>query len=124
MGHYPFPLFNAMTGLGLALTLMLVWRRFRGSLAANWALVCYALIAGYTIGFSGGLNPYWVAAGVACAVAIRFGLHPRRMLWGGGVAWGGAGLFLFGLPPGQVGGVEAVPPGSVAWRCVGLLLMW
>src|ERR1035438_4294945 len=54
MGHYPFTLFNGITALVLALTLMLVWRRFRGSLAANWPLVCYALIAGYTIGFSGG----------------------------------------------------------------------
>jgi hypothetical protein len=52
-------------------------------------------------GFSGGLNPYWVAAGVACAVAIRLGFHPRQVRW-----------------------VEAIPLAYVAWRCVGLLLMW
>jgi DNA topoisomerase VI subunit B len=80
---------------------MLVWRRFRGALAANWPLVCYAAIAAYTMGFSGGLNPYWVAAGVACGAAIRLGFHPRQLRW-----------------------VEAIPLGYVAWRCVGLLLMW
>jgi hypothetical protein len=101
MGHYPFTLFNGITGLVLALTPMLVWRRFRGALAANWPLVCYAAIAAYTMGFSGGLNPYWVAAGVACGAAIRLGFHPRQLRW-----------------------VEAIPLGYVAWRCVGLLSMW
>src|SRR5580698_8104675 len=101
MGHYPFTLFNGITALVLALTLMLLWRRFRGALAANLPLVCYAAVGGYTIAFSGGLNPYWVAAGVACGVAIRVGFHPRQVRW-----------------------LEAIPLGYVAWRCVGLLLMW
>jgi hypothetical protein len=101
MGHYPFSLFNGITVSVLALTLVLVWRRFRGALAANWPLVCYAVIAAYTIGFSGGLNPYWVAAGVACGVAIRLGFHPSLVRW-----------------------AEAIPLAYVARRCVGLLLMW
>jgi hypothetical protein len=101
MGHYPFTLFNGATVLVLWLTVLLVWRRFRGALAANWPLVCYAVMVGYTIGFSGGLNRYWVAAGVACAVAIRLGFRPRQMRW-----------------------VEAIPLAYVAWRCVGLLSMW
>ena len=100
MGHYPFTLFNGITVFVLALTLLLLWRRFRGS-PANWPLVYYAAVTGYTFGFSGGLNPYWVAAGVACGVAIRFGFHPRRLRW-----------------------AEAIPLAYVAWRCVGLLLMW
>jgi hypothetical protein len=101
MGHYPFTMFNGITVLVLALTLLVVWRRFRGPLAANWPLLYYAAIAGYTIAFSGGLNPYWVAAATACGVAIRFGFHPRQVRW-----------------------VEAVALGYVASRCVGLLLMW
>lgn len=101
MGYYPLTLFNGITVLVLALALLLVWRRVRGSLAANWPLACYAVIASYTIGFSGGLNPYWVAAGAACAVAIRLGFYPRQVRW-----------------------VEAIPLGYVAWRCLGLLLMW
>lgn len=101
MGSYPFTAFNAITLLILALTLLLLWRRVRGTLTANWPLVCYALIAGYTAGFSGGLNPYWVAAGAACAVAIRLGVYPLQIRW-----------------------VEAIPLGYMVWRCVGLLLMW
>jgi len=101
MGHYPFTLFNGITMLVLVLTLVLAWRRWRGALAANWPLAIYAALAGYTMGFSGGLNPYWVAAGVVCAVAIRLGFYPRHVRW-----------------------VEALALGYVAWRCVGLLLMW
>jgi hypothetical protein len=101
MGHYPFTLFNGITALVLALTLMLLWQRFRGALAANWPLVCYAAVAGYTIAFSGGLNPYGVAAGAACGVAIRIGFHPTLVRW-----------------------LEAIPLGYVVCRCVGLLLMW
>jgi len=101
MGHYPFTLFNGITLLVLALTLVLMWQRWRGSLAANWPLACYAVIAAYTIGFSGGLNPYCVVAGVACTVAIRLRFHPRQVRW-----------------------VEAIPLAYVAWRCVGLLSMW
>jgi hypothetical protein len=101
MGHYPFTPFNGATLFVLGLDLWLVWRRFRGPLASNWPLVCYAGIAAYTIGFRGGLNPYWVAAGVACGAAIRLGFYPRQVRW-----------------------AEAIPLGYVAWRCVGLLLMW
>lgn len=101
MGHYPFTLFNGMTVLVLALTLLLVWRRFKGAPDANWPLAGYAVMGGFTAGFSGGLNPYWVTAGVACGVAIRLGFHPRQMRW-----------------------LEAIPLGYVTWRCLGLLLMW
>ena len=101
MGHYPFTLFNALTLLVLALALIIEWRRRRGPLTANWPLAGYAAIAGYTIAFSRGLNPYWVAAGAACAVAIRLGFYPRQLRW-----------------------VEAVALAYVAWRSIGLLLMW
>jgi|SRR5580698_1248096 hypothetical protein len=101
MGHYPYTAFNGITVLVLALTLLVVWRRFRGPLAANWPLLYYAALAGYSIGFSGSLNLYWVAAGVACGLAIRLGMHAREVRW-----------------------PEAVVLGYVTWRCVGLLLMW
>ena len=101
MGHYPYTLFNGITLLVLALTLLLLWQRFRRSLAANWPLACYAVIAAYTFGFSGGLSPYWVAAALACAVAIRLGFYPRRVRW-----------------------IEAIALACIAWRCVALLSMW
>ena len=102
MGHYPFTAFNAATLLILGLTLVVAWRRMRRpSLTANWPLLYYAATAGYTFGFSGGLNPYWVAAGVACGLAIRCGLYPAQVRW-----------------------MELVPLAYIAWRSVGLILMW
>jgi|SRR5450755_675924 len=100
MGHYPFTLFNAITVLVLVLALAVAWGRFRAAEAANWPLACYAAIAAYTVGFSGGLNPYWVAAGAACGVAIRFGFQAKRVRW-----------------------VEAIALGYMAIRCVRLLWM-
>ena len=101
MGHYPFTVFNGITLLVVALTIAVVWLRFRGWPASGWPLACYAVIVGYTIGFSGGLNRYWVAGGAACALAIRFGIFPTL-----------ARL------------VELLPLGYVAWRSVALLFMW
>lgn len=101
MGHYPFTLFNAVTLLILALTLLLAWRRLRGSTRANWPLIYYTAVVGYTIGFSGGLNPYWVAAAVACAVAERGGFYASRIRF-----------------------AELIPLTYMAWRSLGLLLMW
>ena len=61
MENLRFTLFNAITLFMMALTALLVWRRFAGKLSANWPLGYYLLLVGYTVGFSGGLNPYWVA---------------------------------------------------------------
>jgi len=101
MEYFRFTLFNSITLVILLAAPVLVWRRFAGALAANWPLAYYAALVGYTIGFSGGLNPYWVAMGVACALAIRFGFYPARVRF-----------------------AEIVPLGYVAWRSIGLILMW
>jgi hypothetical protein len=101
MGHYPFTMFNGATVVALTMAVVVVWGRFRGAYGANWPLVCYAVMVGYTIGFQGGLNPYWMTAAGVCALAIRFGLYPRQVRW-----------------------AEALALGYVAWRCMNLLLMW
>ena len=101
MEHFRFTLFNCVTLFILAWTLVLLWWRFAGKLSANWPLAYYAVLMGYTVGFSGGLNPYWVGAGIACALAIRFGFYPARVRL-----------------------AELIPLGYVAWRSVGLILMW
>jgi hypothetical protein len=102
MGHYPFTPFNCITAVVLALALLLVWRRFSGPApTANWPLVYWVIVAVYTIGLPGGLNPYWVGTGVLCAIAIRFGFYAKLVRW-----------------------VELVALGYVAWRSVGLLMMW
>jgi hypothetical protein len=101
MEYFRFTLFNSITLIVLVGAVVLVWRRFSGALTANWPIAYYAVLVGYTVGFSGGLNPYWVASGIACALAIRLGFYPARVRFG-----------------------EAIPLGYVAWRCVGLILMW
>ncbi len=100
MEYFRFTLFNSITLFVLAMTIVLAWRRFAGG-PVNWPLAYYAMVVGYTVAFSHGLNPYWVAFGVACALAIRFGFQPVRVRL-----------------------VELVPLGYVAWRCVGLVLLW
>ena len=101
MEHFRFTLFNGLTLFILALAILIAWRRFAGALASNWPLAGWAAIVGYTIAFSGGLNPYWVAAGVICALAIRFGFHPARVRW-----------------------LELLPLAYTVWRCIGLVLLW
>ena len=101
MGHYPFTLFNGITLFILVLTVSVVWLHFRQPPASNWPLVCYGVIVAYTLGFSGGLNPYCVAAGACCALAIRMRLLTPWMRW-----------------------LEWLPLGYIAWRSLGLLLMW
>ncbi|MFN7995509.1 MAG: hypothetical protein U0Q18_18005 [Bryobacteraceae bacterium] len=100
MEYFRFTLFNCLTLGILAATIVQVWCRFGGRLK-NWPLGYYAALAGFTIAFSGGLNPYWVTAGVACAAAIRFGFYPARTRW-----------------------LELVALGYVSWRCIGLVLLW
>jgi len=101
MENLRFTLFNAITVFMMALTGLVVWRRFAGKLSSNWPLGYDAVLVGYTIGFSGGLNPYWVAAAVACGLLIRFGFYPDRVRL-----------------------AELIPLAYVMWRCVGLVLMW
>jgi hypothetical protein len=100
MEYFRFTPFNCITLFVLALTILLAWRRLAGK-PKNWPLAYYAVVAGYTMAFPGGLNPYWVAFGVACTLAIRFGFQPGRVRL-----------------------VELAPLGYMAWRCVGLVLMW
>jgi len=101
MGHYPFTLFNGLTLLVLILAILIAGWRFRRPLDSNWPLVFYAAIIGHTIVFAYGLNPYGVAAGAFCALAIRFGIYPTRVRF-----------------------MELAPLAYLAWRAVGLILMW
>lgn len=101
MGHYPFTLFNIITALVMAVTVLLLWRRVRGATTSNWPLVYYAILAAYAMGFSGSMNPYWVGLGAACGIGIRLEYYPRLLRW-----------------------PETAALAYVVWRCVALLAMW
>jgi len=87
MGHYPFTLFNGITLFVPILTFLVVWQRFRGRPGSNWPLVCYAVMVGYTIGFSGGLSPYWVAAECSARWQSGSGFILRACGWRSCFRW-------------------------------------
>ena len=101
MEYFRFTPFNGITLFLMLLTALLALARFRGNLRTNWALGYYAIALGYTLGFPYGINPWLALAGVSCALAIRF------TSWGKQVRW-----------------VELAVLAGIAWRCLGLILLW
>ena len=101
MENFRFTLFNSITLFLLALTTVTAIRRFRPDSGGNWPLVYWAIALAYTFGFSYGLHPAWVGPGTLCAILIRFGVWPSLLRW-----------------------VELAALAYVAWRSVGLILLW
>lgn len=99
MEYFRFSPFNNATLLIMALTAAMAAQRWRGSARSAWPAAYYAVLAGYTFGFEGSMNRWMVAAGVACAVAIRCGAAQAR--------WLEMAVFAY-----------------VLWRGLGLLLLW
>jgi hypothetical protein len=100
MEYFRFTPFNCITLFVMGLTLAMVVARARRS-GGNWALAYYAAILAFAIGFPYSLNLFWVAAGLAAGLLIRF--RPRN------------------AP------VRVAEYGVLAYvfaRCVGLILMW
>lgn len=103
--YFRFTLFNSITLLIMALTVFMIYARFRFRLENTWLLLFYAAIIGYWKGFAGSLNTYWVLAGLGSGLLLRF-------------------EFLGGSPLMAVRVVELGFLGYVLWRCAGLLLLW
>ncbi len=101
MEGFRFTLFNDLTLLVLALTLATLAGRLRGRLHANWPLAYYLVVLGHSLGFARGINGYAVAAGLVAGAAQRFDGYWQ-------VAWA----------------VEVAALACIAWRSIGLLLMW
>ena len=101
MENFRFTLFNSITLLVLALTLLTAIRCFGAAPRSNWPPAYWAIALAYTFGFSRGLHPAWVGTGALCAILIRFGAWPSLVRW-----------------------AELVALAYVAWRSVGLILLW
>ncbi len=69
---FRFTLFNDLTLVLMALTIWVGVARFAARLESNWFLIYYALLVAYWKVFEGSLNTYWVLAGVACGLLLRF----------------------------------------------------
>jgi hypothetical protein len=84
-----FTLFNAITLLIMAATLVTGVALARRKLTPNWPFAYYLLIVAYWKVFEGALNTFWVFAGLSCAVFLRFhvlGGRAERVLWWGALA--------------------------------------
>ena len=103
--YFRFTLFNSITLFIMALTVFMIWARFRFRVESTWFLLFYVVILGYFRGFPGSLNVYWVLLGTACGFLLRF-----EFLGHGFVA--------------GIRGVELIFFGYLLWRCLGLLLLW
>lgn len=103
--YFRFTLFNNLTLALMALTIWMAVARFTMRQESNWPLVYYFLLAVYWKAFEGGLNGYWVLAGVACGLLLRF-------------------EFLGGPVLKMVRGAELAVFAYVLWRSTGLLLGW
>lgn len=70
--YFRFTLFNTLTLLVMAATLVMVWVRFRFSTEKTWPLSYYLVVIAYSEAFTGSLSPYWVFAGVVLGLLLRF----------------------------------------------------
>jgi hypothetical protein len=99
-------LFNSLTLFVMALTVWMVFARFRFRPASRWFLLYYVLILAFSRAFEHSLNTWWVCLGVAAGVLLRFAPSAA------GPAWM------------AVRGVELAFFGYVLWRGLGLVLGW
>jgi hypothetical protein len=102
---FQFTWFNVATLVLIGLTAWVISARLRGRLESNWPLLYYALVVVYWQVFPGGLNSYWIFAGVVSAALLRF-------------------EFLGGVILTFVRVVEFCFFGYIFWRALTLLLLW
>ncbi len=101
MEYFRWTLFNGLTLFIMALTLGMALLRTRLRSRATWPLLYYLIILLFAVAFRYSLNLYWVAAGFAIALLVRFAPRPQAAR----VAEYSVLAYVFG-------------------RCFGLLMMW
>jgi hypothetical protein len=97
--YFRFTLFNSLTPFIMALTIGMIYARFRCRLENTWLLAYYVVVAGFWLAFEGSLAAPWVIGGAVCGVLLRFDFKSVRAL-------------------------ELVFFGYVLLRCTALLLLW
>lgn len=82
--EFRLTLFNSITLLVMAFTLLTAIGFARRTLNRNWPFFYYVLVLAYWKAFDGALNTGWVLLGAACGVLLRFRLPGGRVaqiLW-------------------------------------------
>ena len=82
--EFRFTLFNSVTLLVMAFTLLTAVGFARRTLNRNWPFLYYLFVLVYWKAFDGALNTGWVLLGAVCGVLLRFrlpGERAARILW-------------------------------------------
>jgi hypothetical protein len=103
--YFQITLFNIVTLLLMAVTLLIAAKRFSASSDTNWPLAYYGVLVAYWRGYSSTLDNYWVFGGLLCGLLLRF-------------------EFLGGAVERLIRALELLVFAYVAWRCVKLILQW
>lgn len=103
--YFRFTLFNSLTLAVIALTIGMIYVRFRYALDATWPLLYYVLLIAYSEAFYASLNSHWLFGGIVCGLLLRF-------------------EFMGGIVVKGVRVAELAVFGYVIWRCLQLLLLW
>lgn len=70
--YFYFTVFNIITLLLLAATVLVGVKRFSLHMDSNWPLVYYSAVIAYSRWFTYSLPDYWVLAGLSCGLLLRF----------------------------------------------------
>ena len=78
-------LFNSITLLIMAVTLLTGLGFVRKKISLNWPFLYYPVILAYWKAFDGALNTWWVLTGLGCTLVLRFvrreGAFTRVVWW-------------------------------------------
>jgi hypothetical protein len=103
--YFQITLFNIITLLLMAATLLVAAKRLSSAVDSNWPMAYYGALMAYWRGYAYTLDAYWVLGGLLCGLLLRF-------------------EFLGGAVEKLIRSLELIVFIYVAWRCVKLILRW
>jgi hypothetical protein len=103
--YFEITLFNVVTLMLMAATVLVAARRFTTRVDSNWPLTYYGVLLAYWRGYSYTLDTYRVLGGVLCGLILRF-------------------EFLGGAVERLIRAFEFLVFGYVILCCVKLILRW
>jgi hypothetical protein len=103
--YFQITLFNIVTLLLMAATLLVAAKRLSSAVDSNWPMVYYGVLMAYWRGYAYTLDNYWVLGGLLCGLLLRF-------------------EFLGGAAEKLIRALEVIVFAYVALRCVKLILRW
>lgn len=103
--YFQITLFNVVTLLLMAATLLVAAKRLSSAVDSNWPIAYYGVLLAYWRGYAYSLDNYWVMGGLLCGLLLRF-------------------EFLGGAVEKLIRALELLVFFYVTWRCVKLILRW